>query len=47
MKMIMNVNPEEMASKSLQNVANAHSVNLTTAHTGKVDSQHDTLHAMK
>jgi hypothetical protein len=44
--MIMNVNPEEMVSKTLQNVAIAHSVNLT-AHTGKVDSQHDTLHAMK
>jgi hypothetical protein len=45
--MIMNVNPEEMVSKTLQNVASAHSINLTAAHTGKVDSQHDTLHAMK
>jgi hypothetical protein len=45
--MIMNVNPEEMFSKTLQNVASSHSVKLTAAHTGKDDSQHDTLHAMK
>jgi len=45
--MIMNINPEEMVKKTLQNVKSSCSVKLRAASTGKDDPQHDTLHAMK
>jgi len=43
----MNISPEDMVRKTLQNVASSHSVKLRAANTGKDASQHDTLHAMK
>jgi hypothetical protein len=45
--MIINVNPEDMVRKTLQNTASSHSVKLRAASTGKNDSLHDLLHAMK
>jgi len=45
--MIMNINPEDMVRKTLQNVSSSCSVKLRAASTGKNDSYHDTLHAMK
>jgi hypothetical protein len=44
--MIMNIYLEDKVRKTL-NVASSHSVKLRVASTGKDDSQHDTLHAMK
>lgn len=45
--MIMNIDPEDMVRKTLQNVASSHSAKLRAASTGKDDCQYDTLHAMK
>jgi hypothetical protein len=45
--MIMDVNPEDLVRKTLENVASSHSVELKAASTGRDDSQHDALHVIQ